>query len=53
MPKKYEIKQPERCKSCDKADKCDFLIHLFQKPFDACGVLLDCKAFYIVFCDLE
>ena len=53
MPRKFEIKQPERCKSCDKADKCDFLIHLFQKPFDASGVLLDCKAFYIVFCDLE
>ena len=53
MPRKFEIKQPERCKSCDKADKCDFLTHLFQKPFDASGVLLDCKAFYIVFCDLE
>ena len=53
MPKKFEIKQPERCKSCDKADNCDFLTRLFQKPFDASGALLDCKAFYFVFCDLE
>ena len=53
MPKKYEIKKPEKCQSCDKADQCDFLTRLFQKPFDAIGVLLDCKAFYFVFCDLE
>ena len=53
MPKKYEIKQPKMCDSCDKAADCDFLKRLFQKPYDASGVLLDCKAFYIVFCELE
>lgn len=53
MPKKYEIKQPKRCQSCDKAADCEFLKLLFQKPYDASGVLLDCKAFYIVFCELE
>lgn len=26
---------------------------MFQKPYDASGVILDCKAFYIVFCELE
>lgn len=53
MPKKYEIKQPKRCQSCEKTADCDFLKLLFQKPYDASGVLLDCKAFYIVFCELE
>ena len=53
MPKKYEIKQPKRCQSCDKAADCEFLELLYQKPYDASGVLLDCKAFYIVFCELE
>lgn len=53
QPKKYEIKQPKRCQSCDKAADCNFLKLLFQKPYDASGVLLDCKAFYIVFCELE
>ena len=53
QPKKYEIKQPKRCQSCEKAADCDFLKLLFQKPYDASGVLLDCKAFYIVFCELE
>lgn len=53
MPKKYEIKQPKRCQSCDNAADCDFLKLLFQKPYDASGALLDCKAFYIVFCELE
>ena len=53
QPKKYEIKQPKRCQSCDNAADCDFLKLLFQKPYDASGVLLDCKAFYIVFCELE
>ncbi len=53
MPKKYEIKQPKMCDSCDKAADCDYLKRLFQKPYDASGVLLDCKAFYIVFCELE
>lgn len=52
-PKKYEIKQPKRCQSCDKAADCEFLKTLFQKPYDASGVLLDCKAFYTVFCELE
>lgn len=53
QPKKYEIKQPKRCQSCDKAVDCEFLKHLYQKPYDVSGVLLDCKAFYIVFCELE
>ena len=53
QPKKYEIKQPKRCQSCDNAADCEFLKLLFQKPFDTSGVLLDCKAFYNVFCELE
>lgn len=53
MPKKYEIKQPERCQSCDKVGDCEFLKRLFQKPFDAGVVLLDCKVFYEVFRELE
>ncbi len=53
MPKKYEIKQPKRCQSCAKTADCEFLKLLFQKPYDASSVLLDCKAFYIVFCELE
>ena len=53
QPKKYEIKQPKKCQSCDNAADCDFLKRLFQKPYDISGVLLDCKAFYIVFCELE
>lgn len=52
-PKKYEIKQPKQCQRCDKASDCDYLKLLFQKPFDASGVLLGCKAFYTVFCELE
>lgn len=51
--KKYEIKQPKQCQTCDKAADCEFLKLLYQKPFDTSGVLLDCKAFYIVFCELE
>lgn len=53
MTKKYEIKQPTRCQNCDKAEDCEFLNLMFQKSFDASGVLLDCKAFYAVFCELE
>lgn len=53
MPKKYQIKKPSKCPSCDKASKCEYLKRLFQKPFDASGIILDCKAFYIVFCELE
>lgn len=53
MPRRFEIRQPKRCQSCEKAADCDFLKLLFQKPYDASGVLLDCKAFYIVFCELE
>ena len=53
MPKKFKIPQPKRCQSCDKAADCEFLKLLYQKPNDASGVLLDCKTFYIVFCELE
>lgn len=53
MSRKYEIAQSKKCQSCDKAADCEFLRLLFQKPYDASGVLLDCKAFYIVFCELE
>ena len=53
MPKKYRIIQPNVCQDCVKKPECDFLKHLYQNPFDASGVLLDCKAFYIVFCELE
>ena len=52
-PKKYEIKMLDRCQCCDKASYCEYLKLLFQKPYDASGVILDCKAFYIVFCELE
>lgn len=51
--KKYKLKKPTKCQSCDKASDCEFLKHLYQKPYDASGILLDCKAFYIVFCELE
>ena len=53
MKRKYHIETPKKCQSCDKAPGCVFLKLLFQKPYDASGVLLDCKAFYIVFCELE
>lgn len=53
MPKKYEIKKPNKCYSCDKESDCEYLKQLFQKPYDASGISLDCKAFYIVFCELE
>ena len=53
MPKKYKITQPEKCLSCDKSSDCLFLKQMNQKPFDVSGVLLDCKAFYTVFCELE
>lgn len=53
MPRKYEIKQPEKCQNCDKSGNCEFLKSLLQKPFDVSGVLLDCKAFYTVFYELE
>lgn len=53
MSREYAIKQPMKCNSCEKAPDCDFLKRLFQKPFDASGVLLDCKAFYTVFCELK
>lgn len=53
MPKKYEIKSPSKCKTCDKSSDCDFLKSKFEKPFDASSIILDCKAFYIVFCELE
>ena len=53
MSKKFVIKQPHKCQSCDKSSTCDYLRRLYQKPFDASGVMLDCKAFYAVFCELE
>ncbi len=53
MTRKYVIEYPKKCQKCDKASDCEFLKPLFQKPFDASGVLLDCKAFYTVFCELE
>ena len=53
MSKKYEIKQPKKCQSCEKASNCEFLKTLHQKPFDARGILLNSKAFYAVFYELE
>ena len=50
---KHEINQPTKCQSCDKKANCEFLKLLYQKPFDVSSVLLDCKAFYTVFCELE
>jgi len=52
-PRKYEIKPLERCTVCDRADDCEYLQSLMQAPYDASGVLMDCKAFYTVFCELE
>lgn len=52
-PHKHEIKQPKKCSNCTKAADCEFLKLLFQKSFDVNSVLLDCKAFYTVFCELE
>lgn len=51
--KKYEIMQPKMCDNCNKAADCSFLKYMFQKPYDVSGILLDCKAFYIVFRELE
>ena len=51
--KKYEIKALQRCGECDKAQDCKYLKFLHEKPYDASGVLLACKAFYTVFCELE
>lgn len=51
--KKYEIMQPKICDNCNKAADCSFLKYMFQKPYDVSDILLDCKAFYIVFCELE
>ncbi len=50
MPRKNEMQKPQKCRSCDKVSNCEILRLM---PFDASGILLDCKAFYIVFCDLE
>ena len=51
--KKYTIEQPKRCQYCKKSPNCVFLKFLSQKPYDASGILLDFKAFYTVFCELE
>ena len=53
VPKKFEIKPPQMCQCCDNAGDCAFLKQLYEKPFDASSILLNCKAFYIVFCELE
>lgn len=53
LSKKYEIKKPKKCKNCTNTSDCEFLKMLSQKPFDVSGTLLDCKAFYTVFCELE
>ncbi len=53
MRRKYQIKKPKKCLKCSKASECDALKFMFQKPFDVSHILLDCKAFYIVFCELE
>ncbi len=50
---KYQIKPPKKCQSCGKASECEYLKNLYQKPFDSSAVLLDCKAFYKVFSELE
>lgn len=51
--RKYNIKKPEKCQTCSKMTDCEFLKHFFQKAIDVSGVLLDCKAFYLVFRELE
>ena len=51
--RKYEIKAPRSCEVCDRAESCEFLKLLHEKSYDASGVLLACKAFYTVFCELE
>lgn len=50
---KYRIKKPKKCQVCNKSTNCEYLNNLYQKPYDASGIILDCKAFYIVFCELE
>ncbi len=50
MPRKYETQKPQKCQNCDKASNCETLR---QMSYDASGILLDCKEFYIVFCELE
>ena len=53
MSRKYQITKPKKCLRCNKVAECDALKSMFQKPFDVSRILLDCKAFYIVFCELE
>lgn len=51
--KKYQINPPKKCQNCEKASKCEYFKNSNQKPFDSSAVLLDCKAFYKVFIELE
>lgn len=51
--KQYEIRPLERCEKCDRVVECDYIRTLHQYPFDVGDILLDCKAFYIVFRELE
>lgn len=51
--KEYQIVSPKKCSRCDKIQDCEFQKLLHQKPFDPNGVILDCRTFYIVFCELE
>lgn len=53
QPKKYIIKEPKQCKTCNQASDCLFLQQLHQKPFDTTGIIINCKAFYSVFCMLK
>lgn len=53
MSKKYTIKIPSKCQKCDKKDNCEFVKTILKKPFDITGILINCKAFYSVFCELE
>lgn len=47
MPRKYKITYPDKCINCNNKDTCSF------NEVTAHGILLDCKAFYLVFCELE
>ncbi len=55
MTRKCQIQQqiPRKCYDCDKATNCIFLQKIEEKPYDVSGIILDCKAFYTVFCELE
>jgi aspartate/glutamate racemase len=47
MPKNFHIERPEKCRACQKAEECCL------ESVTAEGILLCCKSFYYVFCELD